>query len=441
LIFKHLSLKRQTTEIGRLLLWNQRKNKDMRRIFLSLCFWFFAGPSFAQSAIDQLSPVPNFPFPDPAVTSQNLWMSQNGTDYRATITQLGYILQMNCNLIQGPFVNQLCWNTNTTPAVLQTYQGGVWVPFPGLTAFAPLNSPAFTGIATAPTAPPGTNTTQIATTAFVTNAIRIQAPGPVTLYVATTGSDLNNSCTVQANPCLNVQTAVNLIANTYDMHGNDATIHLADGTYALSSIIITGTPVGANGTVSFNIMGNQSSPDNVSLLCSASCFDVALYGHVLISGMKLTSTLDDIWAHHFGSVNFSAIDFGTTGGIQIYASENGIAQAVGNYTISGGAQDHWVAANGGQIFGFPITAPLAPFPSIVINLLNTPAFSDAFARSNRHAMVRCDTGNSIFTGTGATGVRYIVSTVSLIETNGGGSSFLPGSISGTADAGSYGSYH
>jgi len=35
---------------------------------------------------------------------------------------------------------------------------------------APLNSPAFTGIPTAPTASPGTNTTQIATTAFVAAA-------------------------------------------------------------------------------------------------------------------------------------------------------------------------------------------------------------------------------------------------------------------------------
>jgi len=36
---------------------------------------------------------------------------------------------------------------------------------------APLNSPTFTGIPSAPTANPGTNTTQIATTAFVQNAI------------------------------------------------------------------------------------------------------------------------------------------------------------------------------------------------------------------------------------------------------------------------------
>lgn len=38
---------------------------------------------------------------------------------------------------------------------------------PSLTAYAPLASPTFTGIPAAPTASTGTNTTQLATTAFV----------------------------------------------------------------------------------------------------------------------------------------------------------------------------------------------------------------------------------------------------------------------------------
>lgn len=42
-------------------------------------------------------------------------------------------------------------------------------------AFAPLNSPAFTGVPTALTAAAGTNTTQIATTAFVTAAANLKA--------------------------------------------------------------------------------------------------------------------------------------------------------------------------------------------------------------------------------------------------------------------------
>lgn len=41
----------------------------------------------------------------------------------------------------------------------------------GLAGKAPLDSPAFTGTPTAPTAPEGTNTTQVATTAFVATAV------------------------------------------------------------------------------------------------------------------------------------------------------------------------------------------------------------------------------------------------------------------------------
>lgn len=51
----------------------------------------------------------------------------------------------------------------------------------GLATKAPLASPALTGTPTAPTAAPGTNTTQIATTAFVraaVNALIAGLPGP-----------------------------------------------------------------------------------------------------------------------------------------------------------------------------------------------------------------------------------------------------------------------
>jgi hypothetical protein len=47
----------------------------------------------------------------------------------------------------------------------------------GASGFAPINSPAFTGLPTGPTAAPGTNTGQLATTAFVTEAIADSTTG------------------------------------------------------------------------------------------------------------------------------------------------------------------------------------------------------------------------------------------------------------------------
>lgn len=67
--------------------------------------------------------------------------------------------------------------------VLLVYNGTDWIMGPagyGLTRMlAPKASPAFTGTPTAPTAASGTNTTQIATTAFVQDAVNQAAGGAV----------------------------------------------------------------------------------------------------------------------------------------------------------------------------------------------------------------------------------------------------------------------
>lgn len=59
-----------------------------------------------------------------------------------------------------------------SPLALKIYYGGAWVDVYATTlaAYAPLASPGLTGTPTTPTAAPGTNTTQIASTAFVTAA-------------------------------------------------------------------------------------------------------------------------------------------------------------------------------------------------------------------------------------------------------------------------------
>lgn len=69
-----------------------------------------------------------------------------------------------------------------------------------INSLAPLNSPAFTGIPTAPTASPGTSTSQIATTAFVSTATGGQVTGPassvdnnVALFNGTTGKVIKDS--------------------------------------------------------------------------------------------------------------------------------------------------------------------------------------------------------------------------------------------------------
>ena len=110
---------------------------------------------------------------------------------------------------------------------------------------APLNSPALTGVPTAPTASAGTNTTQVATTAFVGTAVsNLVASAPAALdtlneLATALGNDASFSTTITnslaakaplASPALTgTATAVNLtVSGTTDLSASG--VKLSDGT-------------------------------------------------------------------------------------------------------------------------------------------------------------------------------------------------------------------
>jgi hypothetical protein len=72
----------------------------------------------------------------------------------------------------GRIVNTAFLGANYAPIVNPTFQGTVGIPAGAvIVGYAPLASPSFTGVPTGPTAAPGTSTTELATTAFVSNAV------------------------------------------------------------------------------------------------------------------------------------------------------------------------------------------------------------------------------------------------------------------------------
>lgn len=96
---------------------------------------------------------------------------------------------------------------------------------------APLSSPAFTGTPTAPTAPAGTNTTQLATTAFVqaaTDSIVTVAPGTV-FFVAGTNAPARS---LKANGAAVSRTAYSelfaAIGTVYGAGNGSTTFNLPD---------------------------------------------------------------------------------------------------------------------------------------------------------------------------------------------------------------------
>lgn len=101
-------------------------------------------------------------------TEKNTWNSKqaplvSGTDIK-TINNLSLLGPGNINIAAGGTIDAAPTNGSSNAVS----SDGV---FDALALKAPLASPALTGTPTAPTAAPGTNTTQVATTAFVAAAV------------------------------------------------------------------------------------------------------------------------------------------------------------------------------------------------------------------------------------------------------------------------------
>jgi len=129
-----------------------------------------------------------------------------------------------------------------------------------ISGYAPIASPAFTGTPTAPTAISGTNTTQIATTAFVTTAV-----AGVTGYLPLTGGTMTGSITY-ANTALTPITlsSANLTAYTYSIR---------DSFWTLPMLEFTTKTLSTFGSVSFGVpivITNTSSTNLISLPYNAS---------------------------------------------------------------------------------------------------------------------------------------------------------------------------
>jgi len=123
------------------------------------------------------------------------------------------------------------------------------------TTRAPLNSPAFINTPTAPTAPPGTNTTQIATTAFAIANASALADGAVTYAkvastaIATRAEFLANT----ANKLLNVATAWAAGQTTVMTDAATVAPDLAAGVDFIWTIGASGRTVGTPQSISVKV--------------------------------------------------------------------------------------------------------------------------------------------------------------------------------------------
>lgn len=175
-----------------------------------------------------------------------VWDAGTGTYVPITIdsASLGYFIGE-----AAPDHNLYSFWIQTTaggsPLALKIYYSGAWVDVYATTlasylttaaaaaTYAPIASPTLTGVPAAPTAAGGTNTTQLATTAFVTAAIAaIPAPGAFAAYPAQGTSAGAQAITPDGTPVKAVidTAVVNPAPAPFDT-ANSRYIAPADGVY------------------------------------------------------------------------------------------------------------------------------------------------------------------------------------------------------------------
>jgi hypothetical protein len=250
-------------------------------------------------------------------------------------------------------------------------------------------------------------------------------------YVRTDGNDSNDGlANTSGGAFLTLNKAV-AVASILDFNGFSLTIQIGDGTYSLgaSPLIL---PSIANGA-KITIQGNTSNAASVVLTSTSASGTIQAYdaiGSYFLRWLTITNTNNGHGIFNSNSIiGYERLVFGSVGtGYHVINSDGGRTGNLFNgsyypYTISGGATGHAYNTGSGSIFICAVGT---------VTISGTPAFSNTFCLTENAAYSNFFAPT--FSGS-ATGKRYDVKANGVINTNGGGASFLPGNIAGTAATG------
>jgi hypothetical protein len=247
----------------------------------------------------------------------------------------------------------------------------------------------------------------------------------LTYYVRTDGSDSNNGLVNSAGGAfLTVQKAID-VAAAFDLNGYTITINVADGTYNLSTGIITKTFVG-DGTIS--LVGNTGTPANV-LLRATSAIGILTCSHgpvkYSVSGFKFDTNqatgIVAIVMNNQSKLTCANIDFGamssnSDAGQHLNLDENSILTWTTGYTVSGRFGRHFNLAGLSLMNCFNQTITISGSPS-------------GTHWAYMYGMANCDYYGNTISGSLAAGcTKYDVQWNSTFRFAGG---TIPGSVAGT----------
>lgn len=241
--------------------------------------------------------------------------------------------------------------------------------------------------------------------------------GDVDLYIAPapTGSNVTGNGSIGA-PWETLQFAYDWALSHINGSGYTVRFNVADGTYIAGLNAAHPIP-GAN--VIF--IGDTGTPTNCQIIAgNGNCFNVAAGVAISLRGFHMEATGTGGNGNAIigsGLVDIQNVNFGACSQIHVNANR-GQVNASGPYSVSGGAAFHWLSQNGAIVF----------VNGQVVTLTGTPAFSAAFAGAIRGSTVHVP-GNT-FVG-GATGPKFGVSKLGIIDTETANINYLPGSTPGT----------
>jgi hypothetical protein len=245
-----------------------------------------------------------------------------------------------------------------------------------------------------------------------------------TYFVRTDGNNANSGLVNSAGGAwATIDFAIQTVCKSVDFRGFDVTIKIGPGTWT-EKVFVDKIHFGGD----LILEGDITTPSNV--LWHATGGDCLFIGRngaeVDVQGFEFRTTTSGscLRVAKAGQLAIRGnCIFGPCAGAHIYSQSDGAFQTNANYTISGGAQQHFLA-EGGSIFSQGKT----------ITLSGTPSFSDAFAVSRSCGSI-LSFGNT-FSGV-VTGLRYRAWLAGAIQTFGAGASYFPGDAVGVQSEGGH----
>lgn len=277
---------------------------------------------------------------------------------------------------------------------------------------------------------------QYGTTSSVTGTdavVRESLPLDRTYYVRADGSDSNTGLTNTSTGAFLTLSGAYAAAKSLDLNNKTAYISVQAGTFA--GLTISDPFLGGNLT----FIGDNTTPSNVVIDCAASNnvgfqFSCPLPGTVTISGFKFVDNTAPSVSSAIYIVS-PGVNVVLSGG-SAFGATNKLGTALG--CVAGGSKlaiqsTAMTITAGATIFMFPADNGLITVDvPHTVTLTSTPDFS-FFVDANRGGVLHVN-ASSTYSGT-ATGTRFIALENGVIDTNGGGVNYFPGSIAGSTQTG------